>query len=64
MAASKCPCFTFSVAKSSLEAKFSLVPKHQLMEPSTLLAPATHIRTDKATKPQSHKDTYAHTPDI
>ena len=54
MAVSKCPCFTFRAAKSSLEAKFSLVPKHQLMEPLTLLAPATHILTDKATKLQRY----------
>ena len=31
----------------------SLVPKHQPIVPSTLLAPATNIRTDKATKIQT-----------
>ena len=61
MAVSKCPCLTFSAAMSCLEAKISLAPKHQLMVPSTLLAPATHIPTDKATKPQSHKATKIHT---
>ena len=37
-------------AMSCLDAKISLVPKHQLIVPPTVLAPATHIRTDKATK--------------
>ena len=37
-------------AMSCLDAKISLVPKHQLIVPPTLLAPATHISTDKATK--------------
>ena len=45
----KCPCLTFSAAMSCLDAKISLVPKHKLIVPSTLLAPATHIQTDKAT---------------
>ena len=40
-----------SAAMSCLDVKISLVPKHKLIVPSTLLAPATHIRTDKATKP-------------
>ena len=34
----------------TVSAKISLVPKHQLIVPSTLLAPATDIRTHKATK--------------
>ena len=33
-----------------LEGKISLVPTHQLIVPSTLLAPAADIRTYKATK--------------
>ena len=33
-----------------LDAKISLVPTHQLIVLSTLLAPATEIRTHKATK--------------
>ena len=33
-----------------LDAKISLVPTHQLIVPSTLLALATDIRTYKATK--------------
>ena len=33
-----------------LDAKISLVPTHQLIVPSTFLAPATDIRTYKATK--------------
>ena len=47
-----------------IDAKISLVPKHQLIVPSTLLALATNIRTYKATTIQSQKDTYAHTTDI
>ena len=47
MAVSKCPCMTFSAAMSCLDAKISLVPS---IVPLTLLPPATHIRTDKATK--------------
>ena len=46
----KCSCLTFSAAMSCLDAKISLVPKHNLIIPSTLLAPATHIQTDKATR--------------
>ena len=42
------------LAMSCLDAKISVVPKHQLIVPSTLLAPATHIRTDKVTKWQRH----------
>ena len=43
-------CHRLLSIKLKLKAKISLDPKHQLMVPSTLLAPATHIRTDKATK--------------
>ena len=39
------------LAKSRLDAKISLVPKHQLTVPSTLLAPATQ---PKKTKPQRY----------
>ena len=49
MPVSMCPCLTFSAAMSCLDAKISLAPKHKLIVPSTLLAPATHIQTDKAT---------------
>ena len=48
MAVSKGPCLTLS--NVILDAKISLIPKHQLIVPSTLLAPATHIRTHKGTK--------------
>ena len=58
LAVSKCPCLTFSAAMSCLDAKIALVPQHQLIVPLTLLAPATHVRTDKANNPQSHKDTH------
>ena len=37
-----------------LDAKIALVPINQLIVPSTLLAPGTHIQTDKATKPQRY----------
>ena len=50
MAVSKCPCLTLSRVNVMLDAKISLVPTHQLIVPSTLLAPATEIRTHKATK--------------
>ena len=39
---------------SCLDAQIALVPSNQLIVPSTLLAPATHIQTDKATKPQRY----------
>ena len=42
---------------STVDAKISLVPKHQLTVPSILLALATNIRTYKDTKIQSYKDT-------
>ena len=51
MALSNCPCLTLSTAMSCLDAKISLVPKHQLIVPSTLLAPATE---SKHTKPQRY----------
>ena len=50
MAVSKCPCLTLSRVNVMLDAKISLVPAHQLTVPSTLLPPATNIRTHKATK--------------
>ena len=37
-----------------IDAKISLVPKHQVIVPSTLLARATNIWTYKATKPQRY----------
>ena len=54
MAVSKCPCLTFSATMSCLDVKMSLAPSNQLIVPSVLLAPATHIRTDNATKPQRY----------
>ena len=50
MAVSKFPCLTLSRVNVMLDAKISLVPTHQLIVPSTLLAPATEIRTRKDTK--------------
>ena len=47
MAVSKCPCLTLSRVNVMLDDKTSLVPKHQI---TTLLAPATEIRTHKATE--------------
>ena len=55
MAVSKCPCLTLSRVNVMLDAKISLVPTHQLIVPSTLLAPATDIRTYKATKIHTFK---------
>ena len=46
---------------SYLDAKISLVPEHQLIVPSTSLAPATDIQMHK---PRGHKATYAQTTDI
>ena len=47
------------LAKSRLDAKISLVPKHQLIVPSTLLAPATQ---PKKTKPQRYiRSDHCHT---
>ena len=54
MAVSKCPCLTFITAISCLDVKISLIPSNQLIVPSTLLAPATLIQTDKGTKPQRY----------
>ena len=50
MAVSKCPCLTLSLVNVMLDDKISLVPTHQLIVSSTLLAPATEIRTHKATE--------------
>ena len=50
----KCLCLTLSRVNVTLDAKISFVPTHQLIVPSTLLAPATHIRTHKATNPQRY----------
>ena len=60
----KVPLFDLYQCHVQIDAKISLVPKHQLIVPSTLLALATNISTYKVTKLQSHKDTYAHTTDI
>ena len=62
MAVSKCPCLTFGAAMPCLDAKISLVPKHQLIESLQPSWPPQH--TNKQTKPQGHKDTYAETTDI
>ena len=48
----KCLCLTLSRVNVTLDAKISFVPTHQLIVPSTLLAPATHIRTHKVTQPR------------
>ena len=39
---------------SCLDAKIALVPKHQRIAPSTLLAPVTDTRRHEATKPQRY----------
>ena len=57
---SKCPCLTLSQVNVTLDAKILLVPTHQLIAPSTLLAPATNIDPNI----QGHKDTYTQTTDI
>ena len=49
MAVSNCPCLTLSRVNVMLDAKISLVPTHQLLVPSTLLALVTENRTHKAT---------------
>ena len=55
MAVSNCPCLTLSRVNVMLDAQISLVPTHQLI-PSTLLAPATEIRTHKNTlKPLTYE---------
>ena len=47
----KVPFLQFlDLKQSECHKKLSLVPMHQLVVPSTLLAPATEIRTLKATK--------------
>ena len=51
----KVPLFDLYQCHVSVDAKISLVPKHQLILPSTLLALATNIRTYKVTKIQSYK---------
>ena len=56
MAVSNCPCLTLSRVNVMLDAQISLVPTHQLIVPSTLLAPATEIRTHKNTlKPLTYQ---------
>ena len=61
MAISQCPCLTLSQVNIKLDAKIALVPTHQLIVPSTLLAPATEIRTHKATKTQRYiRSNYRH----
>ena len=51
MVVSKCPYFQFlDLKQSECNEKTSLVPTQQLIVPLTLLAPATEIRTLKATK--------------
>ena len=46
----KVPLFDLKPSECLLDAKISLVRIHQLIVPSTLLAPATEIRTRKATE--------------
>ena len=46
----KVPLFDLYQCHVQMDAKISLVPKHQLIVPSTLLALATNIPTYKATK--------------
>ena len=48
------PFFDLKQYHQWLDAKISLVLTYQLIVPSTLLAPATNIRTYKATKPQRY----------
>ena len=50
----KVPLFDLYQCHVLVDAKISLVPKHQLIVPSTLLALATNIRTYKVTKPQRY----------
>ena len=49
------PLFDFKPSECHVDAKISLVPTHQLIVPSTLLAPAREIRTHKATKIHTFK---------
>ena len=51
------PLFDLYQCHVQVDSKISLVPKHQLIVPSTLLALATNIRTYKVTKIQSYKVT-------
>ena len=51
-------CLTFSAAMSCLDAKISLVLKHKLIVPSTLLVPQY---TFEQTRPQIHKARKIHT---
>ena len=53
----KVPLFDLYQCHDKVDAKISLVPKHQLIVPSTLLALATNILTYKVTKIQRYKDT-------
>ena len=64
MAVSKCPCLTLSRVNVILDAKILLVPTHQLMVPSTLLAPATEIRTQSHTEIHTLKPLTSITSDI
>ena len=48
MAVSKCPCLAFK--QCHVRCQNLMVPTHQLIVPSTILALATNIRTYKATK--------------
>ena len=48
----KVPLFNLKQCHVYIDAKISLVPKHQLIVPSTLLALARNIRTYKNAKPQ------------
>ena len=55
MAVSKCPCLTLSnVMFRRQNLRVIGFYKHQLIVPSTLLAPATDIRAHKDTKPQRY----------
>ena len=60
MVVSNCPSLTLSRVNVMLDAKISLVPMHQLIEPSTLLTLATQNNPNT----QSHKDTYTQSIDI
>ena len=55
MEVSKCPCLTLSNVMFRCQNLIGSL--HQLIVPSTLLAPATEIRTHKATKPQRYINT-------
>ena len=53
----KVPLLTLSRVNVMLDAKMSLVPTHQLIVSSTLLAPSTEIGTHKARKTPRYKAT-------